>query len=413
MKGQNFRRALAAGGAALVVVLLAACGGGGGDGGGSSSSAPPLANGPVSLPTENLQGPNAVALVVDTGTDGTAINAPFATVTVCAPGSANCQTIDHVLVDTGSYGLRLAASALNGPVALPAVTAPGGAPLAECAAFVSGYAWGSVRSADVQIGGKTAGNVPVQLVNDTSSPYSAVPTACSNTGPALGVGAGAKGILGVGFQAQDCGSACVTSAAPEVYFACPAIGGCTSTTAPIASQVTNPVALFAGDNNGVTIAMPDVPLGGVPSATGLLIFGVGTAANNQLGSAHVYTANSVGNFTTLYKGRTLSAFIDSGSNGIFFRDSTFPSCVGGFYCASNTVGLTATITGTNGTSTDVSFAVESAAAISNAAAAAHLAGDIGSSRTFDWGMPFFYGRTVFVAMAGASTPFGTGPFWGF
>jgi hypothetical protein len=413
VNARNFRRALAAGGAALVLSLLAACGGGGGGGSSSTSSnGPTLTNPAVSLPIPEPLPANAALLVVDTGTDGSSVNSPFVSVTVCVPGTSTCQTIDHIMVDTGSYGLRLAASALNGTMTLPPVAAPGGEPLAECAGFVSGYAWGSVRSADVQISGEQALGVPVQVVNDPASPYAAVPTACSNTGPTFGVGAGAKGILGVGFQAQDCGAPCVSSASPLVYFACPTTG-CVSTAAPLASQVTNPVPLFPTDNNGVTIALPNVPLGGVPSATGLLIFGVGTAANNQIGAARVYTANAAGNFTTVYKGRTLSAFLDSGSNGIFFNDASFTECTGGFYCPASATSLTATITGANGTSTDVSFVVENARTISTDAGAAYLAGSLGSSRSMDWGLPFFFGRTVFVAMQGASTPFGTGPFWAF
>jgi hypothetical protein len=29
---------------------------------------------------------------------------------------------------------------------------------------------------------------------------------------------------------------------------------------------------------------------------------------------------------------------------------------------------------------------------------------------FDWGVPFFFGRNVFVAIEGSSTPGGTGPY---
>jgi hypothetical protein len=44
----------------------------------------------------------------------------FTTVTICAPGSTtNCQTIDHVQVDTGSVGLRIISSVLASGLALP------------------------------------------------------------------------------------------------------------------------------------------------------------------------------------------------------------------------------------------------------------------------------------------------------
>jgi hypothetical protein len=44
-----------------------------------------------------------------------------------------------------------------------------------------------------------------------------------------------------------------------------------------------------------------------------------------------------------------------------------------------------------------------------------VGGSIGrsNSSTFDWGMPFFFGRTVFVAIDGASTLHGTGPYWAY
>lgn len=33
--------------------------------------------------------------------------------------------------------------------------------------------------------------------------------------------------------------------------------------------------------------------------------------------------------------------------------------------------------------------------------------------SFDWGLPFFYGRNVFTAIEGKSTPQGSGPYWAF
>jgi hypothetical protein len=33
--------------------------------------------------------------------------------------------------------------------------------------------------------------------------------------------------------------------------------------------------------------------------------------------------------------------------------------------------------------------------------------------SFDWGLPFFYGRTVYTAIENQSTPAGVGPYFAF
>ena len=42
-------------------------------------------------------------------------------------------------------------------------------------------------------------------------------------------------------------------------------------------------------------------------------------------------------------------------------------------------------------------------------------GELGgpNAGSFDWGLPFFYGRAVFTAIEGQSTPGGAGPYWAF
>lgn len=357
---------------------------------------------------------NVLAMTVDRGPNGASFNQPFVSVTVCVPGSASCRTIDRVLVDTGSDGLRLMASALGPGIALPAVTTAAGSPVGECGQFASGFAFGSVRRADVKLAGQTAAAIPVQLIGDTGAAYASVPSACSSTGANIGTVAalGANGILGVGTSTQDCGPVCAATAAPGIYYAC-SVPGCTGTVLPLESQLVNPVTAFALDNNGVVLALPAVPLGGSSSLTGTLTFGIGTQANNQMGDAVVYATNDRGQFTTIYKGVSYPAsFIDSGSNGIFFNDTSLPLC-SSFYCPPSPLTLSAVNLSPNGATGSVSFFVENLQPLNAGAVALHAGGTAGLPRTFDWGLPFFFGRTVFVGVAGAKTPKGNGPFWAY
>src|SRR5471030_3150224 len=121
---------------------------------GTGGSASGSANLAVANPTGS-GGNNTATVVVDSGPSGldNSINEPFVSVTVCRPGTTVCQTIDHVLVDTGSYGLRLLGP-LNSALALPAVNTPSGAAAGECVKFADGYyTWGSVQQADVRLDG--------------------------------------------------------------------------------------------------------------------------------------------------------------------------------------------------------------------------------------------------------------------
>src|SRR6185312_8681531 len=93
------------------------------------------------------------------------------------PGSSNCQTINNVLVDTGSIGLRLLASQVN--LQLPQTTVSG-SPLAECTQYQDSFTWGPVVTADVQLAGETARSVPIQLLGQGGFP--APPTSCTDTG---------------------------------------------------------------------------------------------------------------------------------------------------------------------------------------------------------------------------------------
>ena len=76
--------------------------------------------------------------------------------------------------------------------------------------------------------------------------------------------------------------------------------------------------------------------------------------------------------------------------------------------------LSATIQGTGGAASLVSFSVANAETVlavnPTFFAFNNLAGTNSDSRVFDWGLPFFYGRNVFTAIEGQSTPGGLGPY---
>jgi hypothetical protein len=334
-------------------------------------------------------------------------------VTLCQSGTDNCATVDDIQVDTGSNGLRILASALPANLALAAVPSGGGT-TGECAVFGSGYAWGAVRSADVRMAGQVAASVPVHLIADTALPT--VPTDCANSGPAMLSVAGLRGngILGIGLFTVDCGSGCASTALPRWYYRCDLNGACVASSQALAQQVANPVSHFALDNNGVVIDLPAIPDTGAPTVSGSLIFGIGTQANNTLGSASIVKANATnGYLVTNAAGQSYAqSYIDSGSNGFFFRTTQFPQC-GFWYCPSATQTVSAAIVGVDGASSAVSFPVGNSSALfaSPNNAFNNLAG--AAARGFGWGLPFFYGRRVYTAIASRNTSAGQGPYYAF
>jgi Protein of unknown function (DUF3443) len=379
-------------------------------------------------------GQNVAPVVVNSGPVNAYANGAFASVTVCVPGTSTCQTIDGVLVDTGSSGLRIVSSVLT--IALPQQKAPSGNPVAECLQFLGSYTWGPVQTADVQIAGEKAASTPIQVLSDTDF---TVPGACSNGFPSANTvgNLGANGILGVGPAAQDCGGGClqVQAGAFNPYYECSSATSCQAVGESLAQQVINPVALFPTDNNGVIIELPAVS-GTAATVSGSMVFGIGTQSNNALGSAKVYTMDpSYLSFTTSYKSTAYPySFIDSGSNGYFFLDSSIvpaltdcssSSGASGFYCPSSTQNFSVTNQGVNGTTGTVSFSIANAQSLfanTTATAFSQLGGPsiippaTGTSSIppyFDWGLPFFYGRNVYTAIEGASTPGGTGPYWAY
>jgi hypothetical protein len=321
--------------------------------------------------------------------------------------------INDLLLDTGSFGLRIFAQALNVTL-LPVGTGSGS--LAECVQFADGSSlWGPVRTANVIMGNEPAVQVPIQVV-DASFGTRSSGCLSSEASPAS---AAFNGILGVGLFPQDCGALCTASVNNNIYFACNG-SVCSGTTVPLTSQVHNPVALLPRDNNGVLVKLPNVPLGGAASVTGTLVLGIGTQSNNTPSAVTAYPANGAGDFTTIFNGITLNnSFIDSGSNALFFNapPSLLPSCPSpnnAFYCPAATTLLSATNRGAVGSpSGTVFFQIGNLNTLlgSGNMVFSNIGG--GGFGGFDWGMPFFYGRNVYIGIQGTSSVLGSGPYWAY
>ena len=430
------RKALLAG-LLPIVLSIAGCGGGGVSTASTSSA--------HSGQPGTASGPNVVTMTVDSGpvSSSPAVDTPYITVTVCVPGSTTqCQTFNNIEVDTGSYGFRILADATDTSgttfdLSLPAETAAGGAPLAECAQFVDGFSWGLVTTADLQVGGETASGVPVQVIGDPTvsgeSSFPAIPAACSGVGTSEDTvtAFGANGILGIGPFAQDCGSGCAITTDNGDYYVCPA-SGCQPSTAALAAQVTNPVFDFQIDNDGVIVELPSLgPSGTAPASTGALIFGIGTRGNNQLNASTILTTNDYGDITTLFNGQSLPySYFDTGSNAYYFNDSAIPdTCMNnaGWFCPSSTLNLEATNEGVNGTEAPVTFSIANAQTLFNEYQSNTAFDDIGASAgnqsafcpngasncAFDFGLPFFFGRDIYIGYQGANTSAGPGPFYAY
>jgi Protein of unknown function (DUF3443) len=403
--------------ALLVALVLTACGGGERSDAGPAVNASSATN-PATAPQVPLSA-NAAAVSVDSGVSGVP-NLPSVSITVCAPGTSDCLTIDHVLVDTGSSGLRVFASQLPPSMVLPQQDGAGN-PLAECMQFFDGYTWGPVKLADVQIAGEKAASLPVQVVDPT---YATIPDDCAHTGATRNTpdALAANGVLGIGVFKHDCGAVCVQQAVPATYYTCTG-SSCVSTAIAEALQVANPVPYFTTDNNGSMLSLPAIGSAGAASLTGQLVFGIGTENNNGLGNAQVIGVSaSDGTFTTVENGTTYPAsIIDSGSTALFFETSTLPVCTApddAYYCPASTRQLSATMTGVNGVRSTVPFSVGNATTLRQTyigdPVLPLLAGPaFVTSKIFDWGLPFFYGRNVYTAIEQQPTPGGTGPYFAY
>ncbi len=398
----------------LLVLLGLACGcGGGGSGDDSGGGGTPVsANNPVPFTPGN----NVVPVTVNGSlcSAGSYPNKPCVAVTVCTPGTSDCRTVTDILLDTASYGIRIFSQVLDIPLT---PVASGSGSLGECVHFGDGSSrWGPVQMADVILGGEPAVRVPIQVIDST---FGALPSACQNADRSPD-DARFNGILGIGPLAHDCGPVCASSAA-GMYYSCSG-SACTAVPVPLASQVQNPVALLPYDNNGVMVQLPAVSADGSPFVEGSLLLGVGTQQNNTPAVVTTFGLDQQGNFITSFNGTSYQSFIDTGSNGLFFpspSSTDLPNCASPnsvWFCppyASPFSGI-ATQEGATGAPTNqVPFQIRNFTSL--LASSNRVFPDIGGSLggDFDWGLPFYLGRNVYIGIAGSASSLGSGPYFAY
>jgi hypothetical protein len=396
------------------ITSFAGCGGGNTSSGAPSCPQVSSANNP-SVPSDS----NIVPITISTA-PGSSVNQPLVSATICVPGTNTCQTINNLLLDTGSYGLRIFKSLIT--ISLPQVNDPGGGTLAECVGYLTGSQWGPLAKADVylgQNGGTEAASINIQEVDSTFPAGIPASSDCSSGADVDPTHSGYNGIIGVGLVTNDCGTGC-TDPQATYYFSC-ASGICNAETVNATHQTQNPVAFMpTGSNNGVALTLPSVDACGTSGTTGYLALGVGTQSNNT----PPVTANILGAdptfltmLTTFQGSQNQNAFIDSGSNTYGFLPAgsvgdDLTNCGGGadgFFCPTDSPSYSATMQAASGGSKVTALSL-----VNSGNSAFSTIGSYGISSEFDWGIDFFFGRTVYVVISGKTAAgLGTGPLWAF
>lgn len=359
-----------------------------------------------------LAADNRVLPVTVTGHSGSH-NRMFVSVTLCAPGTNDCETIDNVMLDTGSIGLRIQSSALEHPERFKALMGPGQQPLAECLRFLSSKAWGKVTKADVKLAGVTAKNMTIQIIDKVGSQDDITPrpSSCLSTSKPT-----ANGTMGIGpGHPYDCKGPCQIPQRMALYYEC-SNGECVPMTGPVAEQyrVMHPIAVLPGYNNGYVIDIDDAAVAGSASVNGKLILGI-DAQDWLLEQKTKMYPNNRGLFDTTFNGVNYPhSYFDTGTEDLYFASapSSLQQC-GHIWCADQEVTLNAQVTGSDGTTVNVPFRVANtqhlrAGAIRNSARVNNE-----DSGSFVWGAPFFIGKRVYVGIVPLNGGADAKPFYAF
>ncbi len=389
----------------LTSIFISSCG----SGGNTASNACNQGT-PPSQPTES----NSSQLMVGCGFNGNGTNVPYITVKICKPGvvpvnTEYCQVIDHVMIDTGSFGLKINQSALSGDFtsSLPTLNDIHNNPVYTCAQYGSGYMFGSDNYADIYISGEKSSNMPIQIINDGNQ--SNLPIQCTSTGKFNNLANyGAKAILGIN---------------PSVYLSNDFFDNFTYTNGQyqlimgssdiIESINVNPIIGFKTDNNGMIFNLPPAASNQNVNLYGTITFGLNTQANNIINATKVISNTTGGQFyaqnISPTEGEITEAIIDTGTNGFMFNSDLRLCQRSNIYCPNTPTSWVTQAFGVNSLLSPINITQQ----ISNSQGKNQIAPFMGMARPNSqgiiYGMPFLFGKTIFMSFESTQTALGTGP----
>ncbi len=276
--------------------------------------------------------------------------------------------------------------------------------------------------ANISLGNQsTIESIPIQLINAS---FADGGNECFKTLNGLGDNGyklatspedfGVNGILGVAPFIND-----------EVseYFSCNT-SSCSTQSIESNKKLANPIAFLAESYaNGVTFKFPTLGSNGATGAIGYAVFGVDTNSDNTFESSiNIYPIN-IGTtcelficmYTTLLNTFIQYGFLDTGSNFFYFDDSNINNN-NGYYNPNPTLTLYPinTAESNNKVATNINIAnLDSLIYSTNNTAFSNIGATIGFDGFLDYGLPFFFGKTVYICFNGKSCNGINGPYWAF
>lgn len=297
---------------------------------------------------------NIIPLCVGADRVSVSANIPQISLTICVPGTSTCQTIDHILVDTGSTGLFLFSKQTQGVLDLAATPLPqakdsNGNLLYDCMAYGGNSNAGGTYIADVYLNGShyatqqtigvfgTVENQASQLCSFNKNANQTINDYVLSNPQTQQVGLGFNGILGVGALKPSIDDSSTLSCNSQ--FQCTPFNWYNGTNL---HGYSNILAQLNNDSNGFGLSIPSPSInvnGGFngQALQGQLILGINTQTDNQVSVAQkIMTLIQPSSLTVIPSGflnasleqSTAQVLVDSGTNGILIS-STFASYFAG------------------------------------------------------------------------------------